>query len=126
MLLPSGAELEITMPPFAVSRALYQAVLEELKGAKINSSDEVDVNLFKDLFCVMLSSKKVDAALTECMKRATYNGLKIDADTFEPAAAREDYITVCFEVAKVSVIPFLKSLYAEFFPLLGKLKSSLA
>lgn len=126
MKLPSGAELEINLSPFSISKSLYQAVLDELKSLKVDANTELDINFFKDVFCVGLSSKKIEFALDECMKRAIYNGLKIDKDTFEPAAAREDYIAVCFEVAKVNLIPFTKNLFAQYSPALEKLKSSLA
>jgi hypothetical protein len=124
--LPSGAKLVITVSPFAVSRALYQALLEELKGLKLDPKAEIDVNLWKDLFCSALSSKKIEACLEECMKRATYNGRKIDSDTFEPVEARGDYFDVCFEVAKENVLPFAKSLYAQYADILAKVKSALA
>lgn len=124
--LPTGAQLEITVSPFAPAKALYQAVLEELKGLNLDPTKEIDVNLFKDFFCTGFASKKIEACLWECMKRATYNGLKVSDDTFEPVEAREDYIQVCFEVAKANIAPFLKSLYAQFGPILAKLQSAQA
>ena len=122
--LPSGAKLAITLPPFAVSKALYQAVLEEAKALKLDPEADIDINLFKDLFCTAMSSKKIEACLNECMKRAQYNGLKIDADTFEPESARQDYIHACFEVARESVLPFMKSLSAQYGQVLATLKSA--
>jgi hypothetical protein len=122
--LPSGAVLKITIAPFHDAKALYQACLEELKTLKIDPNDEIDVNLFKDLFCSALSSKKIEVALKDCLKRVTYNDLKIDDQTFEPIEARQDYILVCFEVAKENIAPFAKSLYAEFAPLLAKLQNN--
>lgn len=123
--LPSGAKLRIQPAPFKDSRALYQAILEEAKVLKLDPKTEIDVNLFKDLFCVGVSSKKIESCLWECMKVVRYNELKIDADTFEKVEAREDYLTVCFEVAKENVLPFMKNLYAKYAPMLGVLKSSL-
>lgn len=111
--LPSGAKLKIDMATFTASRALYQSFLEEMRGMKWNPSDEIDVNLFKDLFCSALSSKKVEACLWECMKKALYNDLRITLDTFEPVEAREDYLRVCLEVAHYNVGPFMKNLFAE-------------
>lgn len=119
--LPSGAVLKITLAPFAEAKALYQACLEEVKGLRVDPKEEMDVNLFKDLFCVGLSSKKIEAALAPCLKRALYNDLKIDDATFEPVEARQDYIVACFEIAKENIAPFAKSLYAEFSPLLAKI-----
>jgi len=112
--LPSGAVLKITPSPFADAKALYQAILEEARGLKLDPLSEIDVNLWKDLVCVGFSSKKIEAALAKCMERATYNDLKMDKDTFEPVAARDDYLTVCLEVTKENVMPFMKSLYAQY------------
>lgn len=123
--LPSGAKLEITVSPFAISKDLYHAVLEEAKEIKVSSQDQV-FNVTKDVFCTLLSSKKVEAALNECMKRVAYNSRKIDSETFEPVEAREDYFLVCFEVAKENITPFMKHLYAQYAPILEKLISTLA
>ena len=125
MKLPSGAELEITPAPFKEAKALYMAVADELKGLRLNPEAEVDVNFFKDLFCTGLASKKIETALADCMKRVTYNGLKITDDTWEPLDARQDYLTACFEVAKENISPFTKSLSAQFGDVLQKLKGSL-
>lgn len=124
--LPSGAELSITLSPFAVSKALYQAILEEAKLVGIDPKQD-EVMLYKDLLCSMLSSKKVEAALAKCMERCTYNGERIAnvEATFELESARDDYLTVCFEVAKENISPFLKSLYVRYSQVLEKLKKHL-
>jgi hypothetical protein len=124
--LPSGAELVITPAPFADSKSLYQAVLEELKEIKVSLQDDVNEDFVKNLFCVGFSSKKIESALEKCMKRATYNGLRIDAQTFEPIEARADYMQVCIEVAKVNIAPFVKGLFAEFSTIMGMVKDDLA
>lgn len=125
LVLPSGAVLKINPAPFADSRNLYQAVMEEFKVLKLDPAAEVDVNFMKDLLCTGLSSKKIELALTKCMQRATYNDLKITDATFEALEARDDYLTVCFEVAKENILPFMKSLYAQFAPMLEQVKKSL-
>ena len=114
VILKSGAELKITLSPFAVSKNLYSSVLEELKELKLNSETDIDVGLIKDIFCVGFSSKKIESALNECMKRVLYKGNKIGPETFEPIENREDYMEVCYEVAKENILPFLKSLSAKF------------
>ena len=124
--LQSGVKLVITVASFAHARALYQAVLEEVKTISLDPKADVDVNLFKDLFCSLLASKKVEAALNECMKKAMYDGLRIDEKTFEPIKAREDYLQVCIEVAKANILPFGKTLMQQFSPILEKLKKGLA
>lgn len=121
--LPSGKVLKIQVAPFADSKALYQAFLEEVKGLRMDPTTEMDVNLWKDLLCLGLSSKKIEGALDPCLKRCLYGGLRIDNDTFEPVECRDDYFTVCFEVAKENILPFTKSLSQKYAHILDKLKS---
>ena len=47
---------------------------------------------------------------------------KLDEETFEDEKAREEYFTVCKEVMLYNVTPFMKSLYAEFKPLVGAIE----
>lgn len=115
--LPSGATLKVGVASFSEAKALYQALLKELKHVSIDLKLDSE-NLFKDIFCIGFSSPEIERCLWECMKKCQYvdsrGPLKIDKDTFEPESAREDYMTVCIEVAKENVLPFAKSLYAEF------------
>lgn len=123
---PSGAILKISHTPFATSKALYQAVLEEIKDVKLQTNKEMG-DIVKDIFCIGFSSKKIEAALNECMKRCTYNDgrgdLKIDDSTFEPVKNREDYSIVCVEIIQDNCLPFTKGLYAEFNRLLSMIPS---
>lgn len=112
--LQSGAKLKIDVAPFMDAKALYQAVLEELRTVEVDERSESQADLIKNLFCASFTSKKIDQALAKCMERALYNGLKITNETWEPVEARADYMLVCFEVAKENLAPFVKSLSAEF------------
>lgn len=123
--LPSGAELDIQLRPFAESRALYQAFLEEAKSLKLDPAAEVDVNMWKDLACLALSSKRVEEAIWVCFKGCLYKKIQISLDTFEPEEAREDYFTVMMEVARENVLPFTKSLFVQYAAVLGQLKGVL-
>lgn len=118
--LPSGAKLKVTMAPFADAKALYQAMMEEAAAIKIDTAGQI-ADLMKNIFCIGFSSKKIEKALEKCLARATYNDLKIDKDTFEPAESREDYISVCYEVARVNINPFMKNLSAKYFHLLDQI-----
>lgn len=113
--MPSGAILKIRVAPFAVSKKLYQALLVEIKNIHVNTDDME--NLMKDLFCIGFSSIHVEDCLKECFAYCQYNDgrgdFKIDADTFEPIEARQDYIEACMEVARENVTPFMKSLFAQ-------------
>jgi len=124
--LPSGAKLDTKIAPFEDSKNLWQALLEEAKTLKINSNDPMeDLTLLKDIFCMGLSSKKIEAMLWKCIERSTYNSMKIDRETFEPVDARQDYAIVCFEVARENILPFTKSLTQKYSQILAMMKSSL-
>lgn len=111
--LPSGAKLKVQVAPFADAKALYQAVLEEVKGVQIGASMDI-TSVFKDLACVAFSSKKIEAALEICLKRCLYNDLKIDKTTFDPPEKRQDFVDVCFFCMKENLTPFTNGLFALF------------
>lgn len=115
--LPSGAILKIHLAPFADAKNLYQSLLRELKEVQLNTKMEL-ASVFKDLFCIGFSSPEIEACLWKCFERCTYNAgqadLKINLGIFEAEAARDDFMTVCMEVAKDNIGPFVKSLYAEY------------
>lgn len=111
--LSSGAELKIGVVPFPDAKVLLQTFLEEAKTVQIAGWDS-HYNLVKDVFCVALSSRKLEAALWPCMERSLYNGVKVDAALFENVKVREDFIEVCYLVAQETLQPFTKSLYARF------------
>lgn len=116
--LPSGNVLQVGVSPFSVSKALYQAVLREMRGVKISSDDPVPL-ILKDLLCAGLSSPEIEKCLWECLKKCTYNSgkgdFKVEESAFEPVECRGDYHQVCMEVAQDNIGPFVKSLCAEFF-----------
>lgn len=129
--LPSGAKLKITLAPFAEAKNLYQVILKEAKEFKLdpNSTDHT-INLKKDIFCSLMGSKEIDAAVMACSERCLYlvgkDKSKVSADLFESEKAREDYFTVCFEIAKANIMPFMKSLLSEYGPILETLKADLS
>jgi hypothetical protein len=125
IILPSGAVLKITLASFAESRALYQAFLEEIKVVEIKSDVQL-ANIFKDFACICMSSKKIEKCLEVCFKRCLYNDFKIDDKTFEPIESREDYVSICVEVARENIMPFMKNLYAQFQQFLQLVPSSQA
>lgn len=109
MILPSGAKLKVQLSPFAVSKALYQAVFKELKNINFTTQTEM-ASVIKDAFCVAMSSPEIESCLWACMARCTLNDVRITPDTFEPLERREDYLKVCVEVGKANVMPFMKDL----------------
>lgn len=124
--LPSGAVLEIGHTPWRVSKALVDAIMEECKGLKVTASTEIDVNLIKDVVCSSVASKRIEAAIDECMKRVTLDGLKITDETFDAVEARAEYFLIRFNVAKENVMPFMKDLSAQFSGQFGKMTSILS
>jgi hypothetical protein len=95
---------------------LYQAILNT--GSELNFDPEakLDTNFLKNIFCKLVASKPIEKAVWKCLARAVYNDEKISMETFEPVSAREDYLTVCWEVARLNVTPFMKPLYANWLP----------
>lgn len=113
IILPSGAKLGIALSTFSTSKELSKALLSELKVLKIDGSLELDYNFVKDILCTAIESDKIEQAILKCAERATYNGSRIDEDTFEPEEARQDYIPFLKEVAMLNIAPFMKNLSAE-------------
>lgn len=109
--------MKVNLAPFQDAKALYQAVLREAQG--ISMAEGMQLEAFvKDFICIGFSSPLIEMCLWKCLERCTYNSgkgdLKIDSESFEPVACREDYIFVCAEVAQENILPFVKSLYVEF------------
>jgi len=124
--LPSGAKLKVSPASFAESKALYQAVLDDLGSVQFSGKTEIPV-LVKEIIRIAYASKRVEEALAPCMAKCVYNNgvsgdLKIDKDTFEPIQSREDYPLVCLEVAQENITPFMKSLYAVFLRVLSTIE----
>jgi len=125
MELDSGAKLAMTLAPFSDGHNLFKAFAKELEQADLDpNGDALNPMAIKNLFCRLAWSKDVEKCLWDCMKRATYNGVKITPDLFEEEDAREDFIIVCSEVGSYNLGPFTKSLYAKYLPGLEALKAT--
>lgn len=113
--MPSGAILKLNPAPFPEAKALFQAVLEEMKPVDISSKRQV-AELFKDSACAVFASRKVEACLEKCLASCQYgpSELKIDKNSFDKPENREDFVPVCIEVARENLTPFMKGLYAGF------------
>lgn len=113
--LPSGKILEIQLAPFSQASALNKAIAKELKGIKLDLTQDLgDPALIKDLVCVAISSEEIMMAAMECMKRCTYGGQRITSeDSFESEDARGDFYPCCKEVIMENVRPFLKGLLSQ-------------
>jgi hypothetical protein len=117
VILPSGAELKITLLPLEDAWEIQQIVSKELsaidvdiRSVDLTALKPSDIFLLKKPFLQALSSSKLIDAAKRCQSRCLYNGLKIDADTFETPKARGDYIFVNFNLLRANIAPFFASL----------------
>lgn len=118
--LPSGAVLDITLLPFEEAWGVSQTITKEIERINFDigsfSLKEFvmsDIVNLKNPICAILSSKSIIDAAKICFKRATYNGLKIDSQTFENRDARPDFLPVVFYVIKENVSPFFENLLSS-------------
>lgn len=110
--LSSGALLEITESDILTQHKLFQQVCKEMRAVDVTAltSKKVDLNFIKDLFCIILSSEEIYKLIEPMLRRATYNGAKInDFKFFDNPEAKPDFIEVLKEVARVNLAPFGRS-----------------
>ena len=117
--LPSGAELEMTLAPFLEGEKLFSATAECLKTVKVDGLNAEDLTAsfesLKNAILACITSKELKDSLLACLKRCTYNGQRITSwDVFEDVNAREDYLSVCWEVVKFNLTPFTRNLISKF------------
>ena len=107
--LSSGAVLEITESDILTQHKLFQQVCKEMRAVDVTAltSKKLDLNFIKDLFCIILSSEDLSKLIEPMLRRATYNGAKInDFKFFDNSEAKPDFIEVLKEVARVNLAPF--------------------
>lgn len=132
-MLPSGAKLGMQIASWRVVGQLKRVFALEMRAVDMNVSDPFvrslmtaalsgnkmavlksiggeDLDTFKNLFFQFLGSATFEAALYDCMLSCTRNGIKIAPEIFEAEDAREDYLLIAWEVLKLNLRPFLKSL----------------
>ena len=114
VVLETGRKIRISLASFEVGKNLYQVITEELTRLKINFNDDIDVNFFKDVLCVFLSSKKIEEALWKCAEKCLYENTKITPAVFEDETAREDFFEVMYLIARRNIDPFAKALFAKY------------
>ena len=116
--LPSGAELDVTVAPFADADALTKALLKAVKGVELRADIlQMDMTAIKDVVVGAATSDEVDRALFKCAERASYNGVKVSKGLFDDpeigTQAREDYYHLCLKVIEVNCLPFFKAAFSE-------------
>jgi len=124
--LPSGRELEIGDTPFSESKALFEAVAEEMESISINDGSMAVPNIMKNVLARICYSKRISKALEPCLLRVVVDKVKIGEQTFEKKEHRADYLEVVYEVATENLDPFMQSLFAKYRLLLGLLEKAQA
>lgn len=127
--LPSGSILKYNISTFDNGDHLYRAIIEEAGSMDVNKLTDIDETLLLKVVLKSLSSKKIKEAVWACFDKAIVDGEKLTKEYFEPASKREDYMPIVIEITKVNMMPFWKSLCAQFLPLFQQVqekKGSLA
>ena len=120
--LKSGRKLRLQPADFRKAKTLFDEVSKELKANHFDPKAEFDINFVKNILLGLVSSEKVEDALWPCFTGCLYAGdTKVTPDLFEDEKAREDFLEICFEVAKINVLPFTKNLSSKFEPILKDL-----
>lgn len=115
--LKSGRLLEIQLPSFTDASRLYKVLAAELikvdlsfKLGDLKSFVSRDIGSLKNVFCQILSSESIEAAVFKCAAGCTLDGERIVRDSFEKAEHRRDWFPVAQEVAKHALAPFFADL----------------
>lgn len=130
VVLPSGAKLEMTLAPFSESEDLFSCFADCLKKVNVDMNADAEdlgthLNSLKEVFLNCLTSKELKSSLLRCLKRCSYNKRRItDWEIFEDVEARQDYLSVCWEVSRFNLAPFTKNLFSKFNQLLQTQKQS--
>lgn len=126
--LPSGRELVLQAPDFALANRLRRAIAKELAATKIEIALPVGpaafaraldrdfpANDLKNVLCGLLGSEEIETILAQCMATCLYNGTKISSPgTFEEdKQARADYLPIAWEVIRFSLAPFFEGLASK-------------
>lgn len=118
--LPSGAELEITPLDFGEAFAVFQQVAKiigllevDLSGIDIGKDFLAqDIVKFKRPLAQVLSNAELEKAGKQCLKKCTYNGLKVTDATWNDLEARKDYLFALFFALKENCGPFLEGAFS--------------
>lgn len=122
IVLPSGAKLEITLLPWEEAWGVSQRVAKVFEGLPIDGESLkmdaksfllADVAKIKGPLLFLVGNQVIVEAAKTCFKRCTYNGLRIDKDTFEAREARQDYIPAVIQVLRENIAPFFESLISS-------------
>ena len=118
--LPSGSKLDVTPLDFGEAFAVFQQVakiigLLELDLAGIDIGKDFlaqDLVKFKRPLAQVLSNHELEKAGKQCLKKCTYNELKVTDSTWNDIDARKDYLFAMFFALKDNCGPFLEGAFS--------------
>ena len=124
LTLPSGRILEVGLSPWETGENLYQTIAGELLKMVSSAHQELDESFILKIGLLVVSSKEVKRDIWACTPKCLIDGERLTRDHFEDEAHRDDYLLAMKEIAMVNIMPFMKSLYAQYAPILEMLKKS--
>lgn len=118
--LPSGLKLDVTPLDFGEAFAVFQQVakiigLIEVDLAGIDLGKDFlaqDLVKFKRPLAQLLSNQELDKVGRQCLKKCTYDGVKITDSTWNSLEARKDYLFAVFFALKENCGPFLEGAFS--------------
>lgn len=89
----------------------------KIQKALLENNISIETALNQDLGQVLMaldSSEEIFLAMFECLKKSTYNDVRITQETFEQDEAKGDLYEIFFNCLKVNIYPFFKPLLSQF------------
>lgn len=109
----TGVKVVIAPCSFQDAFRLKSAIQKALLKSGISLEEALD----KDITSLVLaidSDEEIMKCMFDCLKKSTYDGVKITMDTFESEEARGDLYDIFFQCLKVNIYPFFKPLLSRF------------
>lgn len=109
----TGAKIVINPCSFQEAFRLKSAIQKAL----LRNNVSLEAALEQDITSLILaidSDEEILDRMFDCLKKSTYDGIKITKDTFEDESARGDLYDIFFQCLKVNIYPFFKPLLSRF------------
>lgn len=108
----TGAKVVLNPCSLVDAFKLKSAIQKSLLANNLNLAKVLNEDVTQ-LFMALDSSEEVFNCMFDCLKKSTYNGVKITYETFEQEDARQDMYEVFFQCLKVNIYPFFKPLLSQ-------------
>lgn len=111
----SGARVIINECSLEQAFKLKSTIQKELLRQKIEIKDVdfEDMGQVVNILMALDSSEEVFNCLFECLKKSSYNGIRIAKDTFDTPDKWGDLYEIFFYCLKVNISPFYKNLLSK-------------